>query len=480
MTGFARPLRLAIVGGGFTGAALATHGLTAATQPLSVDVIEPSAKLGRGAAYATTNADHRINVPSDRMSLFSSDPTHFTRWLFDNKWLPDPESADPLGRCFVPRDAFAAYSEAGLEKAARSATSASLRHRQTRVVGLIRENDGFRVTLADRTSLHVDRVAICTGHVPSAPCSIREGAARHPRFIANPWAPDSLATIRRSDSVLIVGAGLTMVDVVATLARTDHQGPIVAISQRGLLPRGHGRFVDCAHLFEGVRPATALELLRLVRAEIRQCDDELDWQAVVDALRRRLPEIWPALPALERIRAVRRLLHFWDVHRFRIAPQGAAAVAGLTARGTLKVQRARAIEVDARQESLLARLRLPDGTIVDRAFHSIILCSGASRNIRDNLLLANLIDGGLAQDDDVNIGLKVDGLSRLIDARGATQPHLFAFGPITRGTFGEMTGAPDIIGQIERVIPTFVEVRAPIQTDRLRTLASYPSGLVRP
>jgi hypothetical protein len=92
VTGGASPLRLAIVGGGFTGVALATHALTSATQPLSVDVIEPSAKLGRGAAYGTTNADHRINVPSDRMSLFSSDPTHFTRWLFDNKWLPDPEA----------------------------------------------------------------------------------------------------------------------------------------------------------------------------------------------------------------------------------------------------------------------------------------------------------------------------------------------------------------------------------------------------
>jgi uncharacterized NAD(P)/FAD-binding protein YdhS len=465
VTGGASPLRLAIVGGGFTGVALATHALTSATQPLSVDVIEPSAKLGRGAAYGTTNADHRINVPSDRMSLFSSDPTHFTRWLFDNKWLPDPESADPLGRCFVPRDAFAAYSEDVLAQAARRATSASLRHRQTRVVGLVRENDGFRVALADGTFLHVDRVAICAGHVPRAPCSVREGAARHSRFVANPWALDSLATIRRSDCVLIVGTGLTMVDVVATLARTDHQGPILAISQRGLLPRGHGRFADCAHLFEGVRPATALELLRVVRAEIRQREGELDWQAVIDGLRRRLPEIWPALPGPERIRAVRRLLHFWEVHRFRIAPQGAAAVARLKAQGTLTVQRARAIEVDARNESLLARLRLPDGTMVDKAFDSIVVCSGASRNIRDNLLLANLIDRGLAQADDVSIGLKVDGLSRLIDARGATQPHLFAFGPITRGTFGEMTGAPDILGQIEHVVPIFVEARAPIPSD---------------
>lgn len=54
VTGYTDPLRLAIVGGGFTGAALAIHALTSATQPLSVDVIEPSAKLGRGAAYGTT------------------------------------------------------------------------------------------------------------------------------------------------------------------------------------------------------------------------------------------------------------------------------------------------------------------------------------------------------------------------------------------------------------------------------------------
>jgi uncharacterized NAD(P)/FAD-binding protein YdhS len=473
VTSFTRPLRLAIVGGGFTGAALATHALTSAMQPLSIDVIEPSTKLGRGAAYGTTNADHRINVPSDRMSVFSSDSTHFVRWLFDNKWLPDPESVDPLGRCFVPRSAFAAYSEDVLAQAARSAMSVSLRHRQTRAVGLVRENEGFRLDLADGASLRADRVAICTGHVPSAPCSVGEGAARHPRFIANPWASDSLATLHRSDKVLIVGTGLTMVDVVATLARADHQGSIVAISQRGLLPRGHGRFVDCAHLFERVRPATALELLRLVRAEVRERHGELDWQAVVDALRRRLPEVWPALPAPERTRAVRRLMPFWEVHRFRIAPQGAAAVASLIAQGTLTVQRARAIEVDARDEVLLARLRLPGGAMAERTFDSVILCSGASRIIRDNPLLGNLVDRGLAQGDAVGLGLSVDALSRLIDARGATQPDLFAFGPITRGTFGEMTGVPDIVRQIERVVPVFTEARAPTPSDGLQALASY-------
>jgi uncharacterized NAD(P)/FAD-binding protein YdhS len=171
LTGRAEPLRLAIIGGGFTGAAVAIHALASAARPISMDVIEASAKLGRGAAYGTIDRDHRINVPSDRMSLYGADPTHFTRWLFDNKRLPDAESVDPLGRCYPPRSAFAAYIEDVLVRTARRcAPRASLRHRQTRAVALAREDRGFRVELADGTSLQVDRLATCTGHVPGAPC----------------------------------------------------------------------------------------------------------------------------------------------------------------------------------------------------------------------------------------------------------------------------------------------------------------------
>jgi uncharacterized NAD(P)/FAD-binding protein YdhS len=264
-----QPLRLAIIGGGFTGVALTIHALKLGAS-VSIEAIEPSAKLGRGAAYGTTDSDHRINVPSDRMSLFSADSTHFTRWLFDNKWLPDAESVDPLGRSFPPRSAFGAYVEDVLARTGpRCAPRTSLRHRQARAVALAAEDQGFRIELEDGASLHVDRVAICTGHVPGAPCRVSEDAARHPRFIANPWALDLLNGVRKTDSLLIVGTGLTMVDVVATPARRDHRGPIVAVSSRGLLPCDHGQFVDGLALFEGARPRSALELLCLLRATVR-------------------------------------------------------------------------------------------------------------------------------------------------------------------------------------------------------------------
>ena len=463
--GRAQPLRLAIVGGGFTGVAVATHALTSDARPLSIDVIEPAEKLGRGAAYGTMDRDHRINVPSARMSLFSADPTHFTRWLFDNKWLPDAESVDPFGRCYPPRSAFAAYIEHVLaETGRRCATRRSLRHHQTRAVELAREDQRFRVELEDGTSLQVDRVAICTGHTPCAPSRITQYATRHSRLIASPWTSGPLSAVGPSDRVLIVGTGLTMVDVVASLAQRDHRGPIVAVSPRGLLPCDHGQFVDGLDLFENAWPTTALDLLRLLRLTVRQREGELDWQSIVDALWRRLPQIWPTLPPQEQLRVVRRLLPFWEVHRFRAAPPGAAAVARLRAQGTLTVEGARVVEVDEQKGSLIARLRLPRGSMVERAFDTVIICSGASRNFRDNPLLDSLVDQGLAQPDDLNFGVRVDRFSRLIDARGTAQPGLFAFGPITRGTFGEMTGAPDILRQIERVIPILTEMETPIQS----------------
>ena len=313
------------------------HALASGKQPLSVDVIEPSEKLGRGAAYGTTDPDHRINVPTERMSLFSSEPTHFTRWLFENNWLPDPESTDPFGRFYVPRKAFAAYLEATLAQTTRSTTSASLRHRHTRVIGLVREGEGFCLDLADGASLRVDRVAICTGHVPSAPCRVQEGARRHPRFIPNPWTSGSLAKVRKSDSVLIVGTGLTMVDVVATLER-NHQGSLVAASGVASCPAATADLwtaIACSRALDPGRRSncSAWSARRSKRALTGSTGRRSSMRYAEGCLR-----FGPVLPARERIRAVRRLHaltgKFIAFGSRRRAPSPSLS---LTAQGTLTV-----------------------------------------------------------------------------------------------------------------------------------------------
>ncbi len=446
------PARLAIIGGGFTGAAFAIHVLKSASRPVAIDIVEPAPNLGRGAAYGTDDAVHRINVPSDRMSLFSDDGGHFTRWLFEHGWLPDSGSTDSFGRCYVPRSAFGAYVGDNLERARAELRNGSrLRIIRSRALALRREQLQWRVALPDQTSLLADNVALCTGHAPGIPCLISSAAMRHPGLVAEPWKSGTLAAVGKHDSVLVVGTGLTMADAVASLESAGHEGRITAISRRGLLPRTQGLFVDGVEAFDGnAPPRSAIDLLRSVRSSIRTQAAKADWQSVVDAVRTNLPSLWRSLPARERLRVVRRLLPYWEVHRFRISPQTHEAVVSALEQKRLSIERAAISSLGVEDGKLVACLRSSEGA--RRAFDSVIICAGPSKKLVRQRLFAGLIDDGLALVDDVGLGLKVDALSRVVDARGAPQAHLRALGPITRGSFGEMTGAPDIVRQIERVV----------------------------
>ncbi len=296
----------------------------------------------------------------------------------------------------------------------------------------------------------------------AAPCPISAAALKQPGLIVNPWASGALSTIGANDRVLIVGTGLTMADVIVTLDRTGHQGPITAVSRRALLPRQHGPFVDDIDLLDGAAaPKTALELLRLVRGRVREAAElTTGWQPIVDALRARLWEIWPALPAQERRRAARWLLPYWEVHRFRMSPQVHGAVTRKLASNQLTIERAGVISIDSHQGLLTADLRMRNGTFGSRSYEFVVLCAGSSRNLPADPLFADMLDRGSARMDEAGLGLDVDRLSRVLDARGRAQTDLLAVGPMTRGCFGEMTGAPDIARHIERIAHDIVSSKA--------------------
>jgi uncharacterized NAD(P)/FAD-binding protein YdhS len=403
------------------------------------------------------------------MSLFRRDPGHFTRWLFENGFLPDAGSTDALGRHYVSRNVFGAYVEDELQRAlGQSRCGATLRRHRSKAVALRPELEGWRAELADGSSLPVEKVALCTGHSPGAPCPISAAALQQPGLIVNPWEAGALTKIGANDRVLIVGVGLTMADVVATLEQNGRHGPVTAVSRRALLPRQHGLFVDGVDVLAGsAPPKTALELLRLVRRRIREAAGLMGWQPIVDALRARLPEIWAALPPKERLRAVRWLLPYWEVHRFRLSPQAHDALARRLARKLLTIERASVVSIDWREQRLSAELRTPGSAPIQRFYDTIVLCSGPSRNLRANPLLADLLDNGLARMDGVGLGLDVDPFSRILDARGEPQTGLLAIGPMTRGCFGEMTGAPDIAGHIERIVGEIVSSQR-TDADRVR------------
>ena len=451
-----RPARLAVLGGGLTGAALAIHAIRSSQGRLAIDVVEPAAELGRGIAYGTTDPVHRINVPSRRMSLFGDDPEHLTRWLFAHGILPDPASTDDRGNHYVGRAAFGSYvGDVRAETVAAAAPRLAFQHHRARTIAVTSAGSGWAVGLSDGRSLEVDGVALCCGlAAPVLPCRVTDAALRHPGFVRNPWIGDAFATVGMGDAVLLVGTGLTMADAVASLARIGHRGPVTAISRPGLLARPQALFLDGFDAYaDAPRPTTALGLLQLVRRRVRDREAEVGWQPVVDALRLRLFPIWTGLPPEEKRRVVRRLLPVWQVHRFRTEPQPPELLQLQHRDGRLTVERAGLVGLDAEEGRLVATLRRPGGTTERRAFDAVVLCTGPGNPLDTDPLVGDLLAAGLVRPDAVGLGLAVDAESRLCDRHGGLHATFRAFGPVTRGSLGEMTGAPDIVRHIERIAP---------------------------
>jgi uncharacterized NAD(P)/FAD-binding protein YdhS len=440
--------RFAIVGGGFTAAAFIIHAVRAMHERLEFEVIEPAAELGRGVAYSTTDPLHRINVPTDRMSLVPDEPEHATRWLFGRGFLPgDGSSKDGSGAYYVPRWHYGSYVQDVLAETVREAGErVRLRHHRCLAEDVTQGGRSWEVRLHTGPAVTAEDLVLAFGHsMPGLPFAISKEALAHRGMIANPWHDDALRAIDVEQDVLIVGTGLTMADMAETLLRRGHRGRVVAVSRRGLLAQPQGLFRADDFLRGAQVPETALGLLRLSRERFRAADAQgLGWQVAADALRFQLAEIWPSLPVKQKAKIVNRLLPFWDTHRFRIAPQPGSTLREGIASGQIVILKGKVAAVDRSGRELVASLQI-GGLPAKRAFGAAILCTGPSRNLAANPFVRRLLDRGIARLDALEMGLDVTARSQLVAVDGSVQESALALGPMTRGTFGEMTGAPDIV-----------------------------------
>lgn len=445
-------LTVAIVGGGLTGAAVAFHLRNSWRQePDALDIVvyEPRAEIGRGLAYDTLDKAHRVNVPVGKMSIDPADELAFERWFHvTGEDRADPGALAEDGRYYPRREAFGRYVHAQLLPLL---SDGRIRHHRQRVESIDFERGHYTLLTTDGGLHRADLLVIATSHPPpSAPAALSR-LAGDGRFIPDPTRPDALAAICSTDRVLVVGSGLTAADVIASLDAAGHTGPITVFSRRGLRSRGHARdTLEPRGDFVSDPASTVSALVRKVRAEVRTAHAAgIGWQAVFDALRAQGGAIWRALPLVERQRFVRHVRPFWDVHRFRIAPQIKAVADRLERDGRLRFLAASLAEVEyaGPQHPITVSLkRRRSGAIVEDSYDAIVLTTGpAHRSIlAQQTYLKSLNDLGLLRLDDTGLGLACSDNARALDLGGAPVPGLYVAGPLARGTFGELMGLPQV------------------------------------
>jgi uncharacterized NAD(P)/FAD-binding protein YdhS len=447
-----RPV-VAIVGGGVSGGMLAIQLLRRATLPLDIVVIEPRAVVGRGVAYSTTNPAHLLNVRAGNMSAFEREPDHFLRWLDARVPAPaDHWRADS----FAPRALFGRYVVDVLRKSRIAAPEVRIRHARTQAVAIAERDRRMVVRLADGRNLLVDRVALCPGNFPPAPPRNLSPVMHAAGFLHDPWDWPALGAIGTDDPVLLLGTGLTMVDVLLELDALGHRGPVLAISRHGLLPRAHAPSRPCPAIADAVTAARgAGTLLRIIRAAAARAEATGDgWRGVIDGLRPHTQALWRQLEPAERQRFLRHLQPWWDVHRHRMAPQVAARIGQLERDGRLTVAAGR-IATIADAAGALTGTWSPRGTTARKPFRVcwVVNCTGPVcdySRIRDPLI-RHLLNLGRARPDSLHLGLDVAVDGSVIDHAGTPSDRLFALGPPTRGMFWEITAVPDIRKAAERL-----------------------------
>lgn len=349
--------------------------------------------------------------------------------------------------------------------------SAAVRHLQ--VSALAAEplpSGGGRITLSDGSMLEADLTVLAMTHpLPAVPGPLAALAAS-PHLIADPYDPAPLAAIGPDERVLIVGSGLTAADVVVTLDRRGHRGPILVLSRRGLRSRGHGDVPQKSPVDFAQGPArSALALLRRIRRAVREdAAQGIDWHRTLDRVREQGPAIWAALDQPERARLVRHLRVYWDVHRFRIAPQVADVLERRLDAGTLAFEAAHLLAAHEGPEGLLVTRRRSGTTAcITERFDRVVVTTGPAHAeiLLRNPVFRSLAEIGAITPDPLGLGLRVTDLCRAVDRDGHASDRLLVAGPLARGHVGELMGIPEVTRHAEavaKVIATWLSTPAAV------------------
>ncbi|MEU8659160.1 FAD/NAD(P)-binding protein [Actinoplanes philippinensis] len=500
---------VAIIGGGCSGALAAAA--IARNPAWRTVLISPEDRPGRGVAYGAAEPWHLLNSRVSTMSADAGDPQHLLRWC-RSRGLP-ADAATFLPRAwygdYLSDHLATAASAAGSRLVHHRAKAVEVRPEQsgytiTDANGCHIHADQVILALGNPPPRPPSAVSEATlrspafvadpwtpGALPTALAAARAAAPIRSRTVAlsasaasapapmsaaaSALAPMSSAVSASGVSapvvaapvvaapavsafvgagddvapILLLGTGLTAIDVALTINEHARGVPMEALSRRGLLPQTHlqrpAPTVDLA-LPES---ADLAPLLRSVRAAIAE---GADWTAVVEYVRHNADRLWNGLTPAAQERFLRHVQRYWEVHRHRMAPPIAARITRLRDQGTLRIRSGRLLSIDPDPRGGLT-VRIEGEP--PRRYAAVISCTGPGPLPSSACpLLTGLLAEGLVETGPHGLGLDSD-------PDGQIRPGLWLVGPLRRGRSWEATAVPEIRAQVERLLAALPQ-RAPV------------------
>lgn len=427
---------VAIVGGGASGALLVLQLLRQATGPLRILWFDTNNRFCQGLAYATTEDAHLLNVRASNMSVFADDPGHFVSWLHQGGYAYG--AAD-----FVPRRIYGLYILDAFRALCRQHPHVEVLCLAEEVRSLERLPDGFRLQAAQ--SYHAARVVLALGNfLPGHPRSADRSFQSSPWYFQNAFDPRVLgAEVLAQPHLTIIGAGLTMIDVVLGLYQRGYRERISTISPHGYLPQAQAEqaLAPYPDFIDPGRNYHLNELLRLVNATLKTARREgRNPYTVIDALRPHVQRLWLGFSLDDQSRFLRHLRHKWGVARHRAPAGSMQVIAELMRSGRMDVLKGRIFEIGMTEPDGF-RLAYRDGQGQEQYLDTPVLinCTGPEPDFNklDAPLVKQLITSGLIEGHPLACGVKAS-------AGGELSQGLYTIGPPLKGVLWESTAVPEI------------------------------------
>ena len=375
-------------------------------------------QAGVGVAYASSSVRHLLNVPAGRMGALATAVNDFERWVQGSGGLGDAAHPGDSSAAFLPRGLYRRYLEAMRSEALATGQVTVFEGRATQC-----RRDAaadWQITLADARSIEAARVVLAPG-LPS----MGSDWPSHPALIPDVWSwwlalPPDWQPPSVSQTIVLVGSGLTAMDMVVGLRERGFEGSIRVLSRSGQWSAAH----------EDTTPLEAVAQQRLIAdlltqptarayvSVLRGAAARHAWRAVIDALRPHSQILWQAMPLSERRRVLRHGFELWNRLRHRAPPVTARAIAD-DPRVTL--ERARVTARVAEQLTQSSAL--------------VLNCGGPvlSRGGRWPQLFEGLIADGHVRINDLHTGLQ-----------SALPDELAVLGAVRFGELFECTAVPEL------------------------------------
>lgn len=439
--------KITVIGGGASGTLLAVNLLkNAGDARLTINLVEKRSAVGRGVAYSTADPVHLLNVPAAKMGAFPDDVGDFYNWL-NKKELPFDDHA------FVPRKIYGEYLRETFEIAAAGKTrTTQINIIDDEAVDLSVDADRSQVILKSGEILLSDKVVLAFGNsLPPHPSVEHLDFINSPKYFQNQWSPEVYKEIGETDSIMIIGTGLSMVDLVMHYHAVGHKGKIMALSTRGLLPAVHSLGHCYPAFYDELKAMRRItDLLKAVRRHIGKAESEgLDWRGVIDSLRPHTQQIWIDLPLAEKRYFMQHLSRYWNVARHRVPMEAAAILDEMQAEGRLEVVKGRLQKIVVSEAGKFETKFKADGLEKMITADALINCIGSQSNFEklDSPLVRSMIARRHIRNDELNLGIAATPDGRVIDRTDSPSNVLFTLGTALKGTLWETTAIPEIRSQ---------------------------------